>query len=83
MSDLALHFLDKMKIMVVKDIEREEIEFICKVLSALSVPASFYLLIFSYSSNLLSLQHLRWSLERIVDCKFTDFPQILEPVSTS
>ncbi len=30
-SDLALHFLAKMKIMVVKDIEREEIEFICKV----------------------------------------------------
>ena len=32
-SDLALHFLAKMKIMVVKDIEREDIEFICKTLS--------------------------------------------------
>lgn len=31
LSDLALHFLNKMKIMVVKEIEREEIEFICKV----------------------------------------------------
>lgn len=31
MSDLALHFLNKMKIMVVKEIEREDIEFICKV----------------------------------------------------
>lgn len=31
LSDLALHFLNKMKIMVVKDIEREDIEFICKV----------------------------------------------------
>jgi len=30
-SDLALHFLAKMKIMVVKDIEREDIEFVCKV----------------------------------------------------
>lgn len=30
-SDLALHFLAKMKIMVVKDIEREDIEFISKV----------------------------------------------------
>ncbi|PIO24623.1 hypothetical protein AB205_0023340, partial [Aquarana catesbeiana] len=30
LSDLALHFLNKMKIMVVKDIEREDIEFICK-----------------------------------------------------
>ncbi|KAG5212070.1 T-complex protein 1 subunit delta-like [Ovis aries] len=29
-SDLALHFLNKMKIMVIKDIEREDIEFICK-----------------------------------------------------
>jgi hypothetical protein len=28
---LALHFLNKMKIMVVKEIEREDIEFICKV----------------------------------------------------
>uniref|UniRef100_A0A452V597 T-complex protein 1 subunit delta n=1 Tax=Ursus maritimus TaxID=29073 RepID=A0A452V597_URSMA len=31
LSDLALHFLNKMKIMVVKDIEREDIEFICKI----------------------------------------------------
>lgn len=29
-NDLALHFLAKMKIMVVKDIERDDIEFICK-----------------------------------------------------
>ncbi|XP_014775001.1 T-complex protein 1 subunit delta [Octopus bimaculoides] len=31
-SDLALHFLAKMKIMVIKDIEREDIEFVCKSL---------------------------------------------------
>lgn len=30
-SDLALHFLAKSKILVVKDIEREDIEFVCKV----------------------------------------------------
>ena len=30
-NELALHFLAKMKIMVVKDVERDEIEFICKV----------------------------------------------------
>ena len=30
-SDLALHFLNKMKILVVRDIERDEIEFVCKV----------------------------------------------------
>ncbi|KAK3847944.1 MAG: T-complex protein 1 subunit delta [Linnemannia gamsii] len=29
-NDLSLHFLAKLKIMVVKDIERDEIEFICK-----------------------------------------------------
>ncbi len=29
-NDLALHFLAKLKIMTVKDIEREEVEFICK-----------------------------------------------------
>ena len=31
LSDLALHFLAKMKIMVVHEIERDDIEFICKV----------------------------------------------------
>jgi len=31
-SDLALHFLDKIKVMVVKDIEREDVEFVCKSL---------------------------------------------------
>ncbi|KAJ1975199.1 T-complex protein 1 subunit delta [Dimargaris cristalligena] len=29
-NDLSLHFLAKLKIMVVKDVERDEIEFICK-----------------------------------------------------
>ncbi|GAB0091315.1 T-complex protein 1 subunit delta [Sergentomyia squamirostris] len=32
-SDLAQHFLDKIKVMVVKDIEREDIEFVCKTLN--------------------------------------------------
>lgn len=31
-SDLAHHFLDKIKVLVVKDIEREDIEFVCKTL---------------------------------------------------
>ena len=30
-NDLALHFLAKMKILVVRDIEREDIEFISRV----------------------------------------------------
>lgn len=29
-NDLALHFLSKLKIMCIKDIERDEVEFICK-----------------------------------------------------
>ena len=32
-NELALHFLSKMKIMVIKDIERDDIEFICKTIS--------------------------------------------------
>ena len=32
-SDLALHFLDKIKVMVVKDVERDDIEFVCKSLN--------------------------------------------------
>ena len=31
-SDLALHFLEKLKILTVREVEREEIEFICKTL---------------------------------------------------
>ena len=31
MNEMALHFLAKMKILVVRDIEREDIEFISKV----------------------------------------------------
>lgn len=31
-TDLSLHFLAKLGIMVIKDIEREEVEFICKTL---------------------------------------------------
>lgn len=31
-SDLAHHFLDKIKVLVVKDVEREDIEFVCETL---------------------------------------------------
>ena len=37
MNDLALHFLAKMKVLVVKDIEREDIEFITKVTTMMIV----------------------------------------------
>lgn len=37
-NDLALHFLAKKNIMVIKDIEREDIDFICKTINAVPVP---------------------------------------------
>ena len=33
-NELALHFLAKLKILVVKDVERDEIEFVCRTLNA-------------------------------------------------
>jgi len=30
-NDLSLHFLSKLNILAIKDIERDEVEFICKV----------------------------------------------------
>lgn len=36
-NDLALHYFNKMKIMVVKDIERTEVEFICKTLHCIPI----------------------------------------------
>ena len=43
-NEMALHFLAKMKILVVRDIEREDIEFVCKVRNC-STPKLFYLLV--------------------------------------
>jgi len=37
-NDLALHFLAKKNIMVIKDIERDEIDFIAKTINAVPVP---------------------------------------------
>ena len=52
-NELALHFLAKMKIMVCKDIERDEIEFICKVCLQwlLEILNSFILYFFLLSTN--------------------------------
>ncbi|KAJ1495716.1 chaperonin Cpn60/TCP-1 family [Baffinella frigidus] len=36
-TDLGLHFLAKLKIMLVRDIERDEIEFICKTLQCVPI----------------------------------------------
>ena len=37
-NDLALHFLAKKGIMVIKDIDREDVSFICKTINAVPVP---------------------------------------------
>ena len=37
-NDLALHFLAKKNIMVIKDIERDDIPFVCKTINAIPVP---------------------------------------------
>lgn len=39
-NDLALHFLAKMKILVVRDIEREDVEFLCKSLGCKPIASS-------------------------------------------
>lgn len=36
-NDLSLHFLAKLNILCIKDIERDEVEFICKVRCPLSL----------------------------------------------
>ena len=37
-NEMALHFLAKKNIMVIKDIEREDVDFICKTVNAIPVP---------------------------------------------
>jgi len=37
-NEMALHFLAKKNIMVIKDVERDEIDFICKTINAVPVP---------------------------------------------
>lgn len=39
-NDLSLHFLAKLNILAIKDIERDEVEFICKVCLLLRLPKS-------------------------------------------
>jgi chaperonin GroEL (HSP60 family) len=46
-TDLSLHFLAKLNILVIKDIERDEVEFICKV--NFSPPSFLHLLSLPFS----------------------------------
>jgi len=56
-NDLALHYLSKLRILVIKDIERDEIEFISKVLSPFCTATPLTPKILS-TSSFLSLE--RW-----------------------
>jgi T-complex protein 1 subunit delta len=42
-NDLSLHFLAKLNILAIKDIERDEVEFICKVRLPLLLPRLGYI----------------------------------------
>lgn len=55
-NDLALHYLAKMKVLVVREIEREDIEFIAQVSKQLSIV--ILLLLFSLFILIFSLQTL-------------------------
>lgn len=44
LSDMALHFLTKMKVMVVKDIERDEIDFVSKTLGCRPIASADHIL---------------------------------------
>jgi T-complex protein 1 subunit delta len=39
-TDLGLHFLAKLKIMIIRDVERDEIEFICKTLNCVPIASA-------------------------------------------
>lgn len=51
-NELSLHFLAKLKIMVVKDVERDEIEFIAKVYIKKKAHKAMVWLAYSLSSSL-------------------------------
>lgn len=42
-NDLSLHFLSKLKILAIKEIERDEVEFICKVRYSETVCFDYFL----------------------------------------
>ena len=44
LSDMALHFLTKMKVMVIKDIERDEIDFVSKTLGCRPIASADHIL---------------------------------------
>jgi len=58
-SDLALHFLDKIKVLVVKDIEREDIEFVSKVKGFSIVWREIYYRLFIFQQFKVFIQSVR------------------------
>ncbi|XP_011299304.1 T-complex protein 1 subunit delta [Fopius arisanus] len=53
-SDLAIHFLDKIKVMVIKNVEREDISFVCKTLGCRPIASLDHFT----AENLVSAEHV-------------------------
>lgn len=64
-NELSLHFLSKLKIMVVKDIERDEVEFICKVRLICGGIVSYSV----YSHIILNPHHHHFNDQKTTGCK--------------
>lgn len=57
-NDLAIHFLSKQKIMIIKDIERTDIPFICETLGCIPVAHPDNLTSEKLSTNAVSVQNV-------------------------
>jgi len=66
-SDLALHFLAKMKIMVIRDIEREDVEFVCKTLGCRPIASVDHFLPENLGSAEL-IEEIQTGSSKIVKC---------------
>jgi T-complex protein 1 subunit delta len=56
-NDLSLHFLSKLKILAIKDVERDEIEFICKARLPLSPLAYQTSWVLSFTGDINVVEH--------------------------
>ena len=75
-SDLALHFFDKMKIMVVKDVEREDIEHVCKSLGCSPVASLDHFTADKLASAEL-VEEVSTGKTILNDCRYTTVSNIL------
>ena len=79
-SDLALHFFDKMKIMVVKDVEREDIEHVCKSLGCSPVASLDHFTADKLASAEL-VEEVSTGKTILNDCRYTPVSNIFKSTS--